>query len=492
MTALPDHGDTSGRSDAELAGAAAAGDRSAFAAIYDRYADRLFDFCVGMLRDRDGAADCVQDAFCIAVTRLSQLREPDKLRPWLYAIARNEALRRLRERRRETPSAEMPETLSEDPGPDALAARSELTDLIAEASGGLSDRDRSVLELTYRHGLDGPELADALGVTPANANKMLSRLRKTFELSLGALLVSRRVFNKPDECPALAGILDDWDGRFSVLMRKRVARHIESCPTCDEHRQRLVSPAGLLAGAPVFIPAPSWLRERTLSDVRLEAVAPPIDVVTVAEHAGGASGAGNDAPPGPTGGGRRRSVIVVAALFFAALIASVGLTLVWSQHHGVSIFPTEVGDTVPAGPSGVPKSGYYPSSSTDTPTTVAETTTPGAVRSPDPVTTPAPPPPPPVVEPTPAATMTVAPPVPPPLQPSIPPPATEPPSVRTSEPPPETTAERTPTTTAARTSSRTQPNTGSRTSGGSNSGGSSGGGDSGSRSSGSSGSGSRG
>lgn len=76
--------------DAELARAAAAGDRAAFAGIYDRYADRLHDFCVGMLRDRDGAADCVQDAFCTAATRLTQLREPEKLRPWLYAIARNE------------------------------------------------------------------------------------------------------------------------------------------------------------------------------------------------------------------------------------------------------------------------------------------------------------------------------------------------------------------------------------------------------------------
>ncbi len=88
--------------DAELVVASAAGDREAFAEIYDRYADRLHDFCCGMLRDRDGAADCVQDVFCIAAIRMTQLREPDKLRPWLYAIARNEALRRIRERRRET------------------------------------------------------------------------------------------------------------------------------------------------------------------------------------------------------------------------------------------------------------------------------------------------------------------------------------------------------------------------------------------------------
>src|SRR6185295_15398434 len=110
MTALP-HWDLVGPADtdADLARAAAAGDRSAFAGIYDRYADRLHDFCVGMLRDSDDAADCVQDAFCTAATRLDQLRDAEKLRPWLYAIARNEALRRLRDRRRETVSDDLPE-----------------------------------------------------------------------------------------------------------------------------------------------------------------------------------------------------------------------------------------------------------------------------------------------------------------------------------------------------------------------------------------------
>jgi len=82
MTAVPSW-DIVRPTDAELARAAAGGDRGAFAEIYDRYADRLHDICIGMLRDRDSAADCVQDAFCTAATRLTQLREPDKLRPWL-------------------------------------------------------------------------------------------------------------------------------------------------------------------------------------------------------------------------------------------------------------------------------------------------------------------------------------------------------------------------------------------------------------------------
>ena len=274
MTAIPDM-DAVGpaRADAELARAAAAGDRRAFAAIYDRYADRLHDFCIGMLRDRDSAADCVQDTFCAAATILGDLREPDKLRPWLYSIARHQALKSLRNRRRERPSDELPEMASYDAGPNTLAARLELSDLLSEAAGGLSERDRTVFELAYRHGMDEPELASALGVSQSNANTLVYRLRETVERSLGALLVSRRVRSDPARCPPLAAILHGWDGRFTMLMRKRIARHIESCRICEDERRRLVSPAALLGGAPVLIPAPGWLRGRTMTEVELTSAA---------------------------------------------------------------------------------------------------------------------------------------------------------------------------------------------------------------------------
>ena len=330
MTAVPNWDAGPRISDAELARASAAGDRGAFAEIYDRYANRLHDFCVGMLRDREAAADCVQDAFCIAATRLPQLRDPDRLRPWLYSIARNEALRRIRERRREEPSDDMPDSESGDPGPEMLAARTELADLIADAAGGLSDRDRTVLELAFNHGLDGPELADALGVSPTNANTLVHRLRGTIERSLGALLVSRRVRNSGG-CPELAAILDGWDGDFNVLMRKRISRHIESCETCDEERRRLVSPVALLGAAPVFIPAPQWLRDRTLTEVDLTSASKSTEA--------GSQG-------GRTGGDR--SSVWPATAFVAALIATLGLTLVWLNQNNVSITPTEVSQSVPA------------------------------------------------------------------------------------------------------------------------------------------------
>ena len=230
-----------------------------------------------MLRDRDDAADCVQDAFCTAATRLNQLRDADKLRPWLYAIARNEALRRLRDRRRETVSDELPETVSHEPGPETLAARTELADLISEAAGGLSDRDRSILELTYRHGLDGPDLAEALRREPGQRHQdgaAAARHRRTFPRRAAGR--STRSATPEGAAPNLPWILDGWDGHFTVLMRKRIARHIEACPTCHDDRQRLVSPVALLGAAPAFIPAPAWLRERTLNEIELTPSTTPI------------------------------------------------------------------------------------------------------------------------------------------------------------------------------------------------------------------------
>ena len=352
MTVLPDW---EVYSDGELSRAAAAGDRGAFAAIYHRYADRLHDFCIGMLRDRDAAADCVQDVFCSAAARLSQLRDADKLRPWLYAIARNEALRRIKDRRREQVCDDLAEVASADAGPDTLAARNELADLLAQAAGGLSDRDRQVLDLAYRHGLDGSELGAALGVSTATAHRIVSRLRETIERSLGALLVSRRAQADPSACPEIRRILAGWDGQFTILTRKRIARHIESCAVCEQDRRRLVSPAALLGGAPLFIPAPEWLRNRTLSQVQLTSASQSLPLPAGAPRSGGRPPAGplayQAAAPGDPDGadnapdasaGQLPRIVSGVVLLTALLAVAAGLTFVLLQHHQLSVAPAPV------------------------------------------------------------------------------------------------------------------------------------------------------
>jgi RNA polymerase sigma factor (sigma-70 family) len=267
--------------DAELVAAAAAGDRTAFAEIYDRYATRLYDFCVSIVGDRD-AADCVQEAFYSAAVDLPKLRDPDKLRPWLYAIARHQTFRTLRARRRETASDELPDEPDSEAGPDTQAARNELAELVAQAEGGLSQRDREVLDLAYRHGLNNAEIAETLGVSSSSAKKMVQRLRDTIEQSLGALLVARQATAGQNSCPELSTVTAGWDGQFTILVRKRISRHIASCPDCDDDRGKLVNPTALLGAAPALIPAPEWLREQTLS----KAPHPPAGTTATAAAAG--------------------------------------------------------------------------------------------------------------------------------------------------------------------------------------------------------------
>jgi len=84
--------------DHEVAAAIAAGDPAGIALAYDRYAPALYGYCHWMLHDSADAAESLQDTFVLAAATLSKPPKPAKLRPWLFALARNECRRRIRPR----------------------------------------------------------------------------------------------------------------------------------------------------------------------------------------------------------------------------------------------------------------------------------------------------------------------------------------------------------------------------------------------------------
>lgn len=213
-----------------------------------------------MLRESADAADAVQDTFVIASSKLSQLRDPTKLRTWLYAVARNECHRRLR-RREITPGLdEVPDVTDESADVGGNAERAELQRLVHDALIGLNANDREVIELNLRHEFEGAELAEALGVSRNHAHAMLSRARNQLKTSLGALLVAR---TGSQSCETLGAMLASWDGKMTVLLRKQVNRHIENCDICDERRRRELAPAALFSLLPLAA-LPPGLRARIL------------------------------------------------------------------------------------------------------------------------------------------------------------------------------------------------------------------------------------
>ena len=150
--------------DREIVAAIVAGHPGGLAAAYDRYARPLHAFATATLGEPSDAADAVQDTFIIAAAKLGGLRDPDRLRPWLYDVARNECRRRLRERASASPLEEAGDLADDAPAVGARAEQHDLRGLVRSALGGLNPGEREIIELNLRHELDGDDLAAALGV----------------------------------------------------------------------------------------------------------------------------------------------------------------------------------------------------------------------------------------------------------------------------------------------------------------------------------------
>ncbi len=386
--------------DSDLVLAARSGDSSAFGAIYDRYADRLYGFCYSMLRDREEAADATHDVFLRASQRLDQLREPSRLRSWLFAIARNEVISRTRKRSRQS-DAEVPEMAADQPSPDEGIAGAELQALVWEAAASLQPRDRELLELHLREGLERKELADVLGVEVPHLHVLMSRMRTRMEKAMGSLLVARL---GRDECEDLQRLLSGWDGTFSVQVRSKVTRHIENCDVCTRKRAALLAPSSLAAAMPI-IAAPASLRELTMLSVSMGGPASGSNRSGAAETKDPWS-YGDDGFPqalayggasiGPASGASRVSlwgVVAAVALFVIPLVAAVLATNGDSEQVGLTLV-VEATPTVEGvvEPEPTPEPSATP---TTAPTVTPEPTAtpaPDATATPIPIPTPTPPP----------------------------------------------------------------------------------------------------
>jgi RNA polymerase sigma factor (sigma-70 family) len=386
--------------DADIVRLLVEGDSGGLAAVYDRYAQRLYDYCVGMLRDRDGAADAVHDALLVAADRARQLRDPEKLRPWLYAIARNECLRLLRARRREADLDAAGDI--GDPSVDVERGlrSAEAVALVRDALAGLNPGDREVLDLTLRHELSGDELGAALGVPANHANALVSRARAQLERSVGALVMAR---TGQADCPELAQLLAGWDGELTALVRKRVSRHVERCAVCGEGRQRKVSAAALFASVPLAA-IPLDLRRRVL-DSRFD-----VDTVAHQREVGRRAEPFDRAGfPVPLTRQHRHPLVPVLAGAIALLMLIGAGALVWrgfDPDEAARVLPPSVAPTPSALPTSAAPASPTPSPSpapSATPTTAAPTTappppltrsvspTPTASPTPSPSPTPTPP-----------------------------------------------------------------------------------------------------
>lgn len=166
-------------SDEELLALIRQGTREAFGALVRRYEGALYGYLRRYLGDSDLADDVFQNTFLQVYTKLHQYEPGRPVRPWLYAIATNQAIDALRRQNRhqaiqlhaeaeESSEADGPQLLglleTRELGPIDHLQGEERKQLIRASVDKLPDFLKQVVLLAYYQGLKYKDVADILGI----------------------------------------------------------------------------------------------------------------------------------------------------------------------------------------------------------------------------------------------------------------------------------------------------------------------------------------
>jgi RNA polymerase sigma factor (sigma-70 family) len=154
-------------------GLAARGDEAAFARLVTEHQSSMARVAFVICGDPEATRDAVQSAWSIAWRRIRTLRDPDQVRPWLIAIAANEARQTIRRQRRR-PVLDLSDAMEHDAGGDPAEAIG-LVDL-QRALAHLKPDDRRLLALRFVAGLDSTEIARHTGGSASGVRSRLARL----------------------------------------------------------------------------------------------------------------------------------------------------------------------------------------------------------------------------------------------------------------------------------------------------------------------------
>jgi RNA polymerase sigma-70 factor, ECF subfamily len=182
------------------------GDQAAFLELYDRYRDPIFRFAYRLLGSVEVAEDVTHDCF------LSLIRKPGNFRPelaslktYLYAAARNLALKHFRDQGRETGLDEV----SEEPrdasrrGPLRKVLDEELASRVREAILSLPPLQREAVILFEFEGLSLNEVAEVAGTDAGAIKARLYRAREGLRRMLRPYLEGNQELNSGREIVTL-------------------------------------------------------------------------------------------------------------------------------------------------------------------------------------------------------------------------------------------------------------------------------------------------
>jgi RNA polymerase sigma factor (sigma-70 family) len=213
---------------------------AALAAMYERHHQALYRYCRSILHDDEDARDALQSTMAKALAALRDEQRDFELRPWLFRIAHNEAISRLRQRR-EVVDLDAVGSIGTDSLAQTLEDRERLALLRADLRD-LPERQRMALVLRELSGLSHEEIA---GVLDSSARAVKQTI---FEARAG---LQECAEGRTMLCADVQRALSDGDGR--VLRGRRMRAHVRSCRACRQFKTALAQrPADLAVLAPAL------------------------------------------------------------------------------------------------------------------------------------------------------------------------------------------------------------------------------------------------
>ena len=160
----------------------------AFAALYTRYAARVFGFLLTLTRRREAAEDALQETFLRAYKALDRFDPQRGLLPWLLQIARFVAIDAHRVeakvQRLEHRTAEGAPVSTPAPAVVEAAAVRERSDQVQAALAELSMDDRALLLLRHEQGLTFKEIGLAVDASPRTAQNRVEAAARRLQAKL--------------------------------------------------------------------------------------------------------------------------------------------------------------------------------------------------------------------------------------------------------------------------------------------------------------------
>jgi RNA polymerase sigma-70 factor (ECF subfamily) len=162
-------------------------DRLAFDQLYDRVSAKLFGVCLRVLKDREDAEEALQEVFVKIWTRADRFAmSAHSPMSWLVAIARNQAIDRLRARSRPSDDPDAVSELSDPgPGPEEILMAEARKAAVERCLDELEDDRAAAIRGAYINGDSYSELAKRHDV-PLNTMRTwlrrgLQKLRECLE-----------------------------------------------------------------------------------------------------------------------------------------------------------------------------------------------------------------------------------------------------------------------------------------------------------------------